>query len=143
MHNAACGKLNVPPMERLEILVHLASHPELGQQARKSLQSWDEQELVAICGGADTPAGVAEFFFRSGTDRKLVIAALLRNPAIAEPLVTQFAGMAAPELIPGIIFAAIERRSRPLLDSLGSNRDSLRFRHEIEEALQRDREKFR
>jgi hypothetical protein len=135
MHNAACGKLNVPAMERLEILVHLASHPELGEQARKSLQSWDEQELAAICGAADIPAGVAEFFFRSGTDRKLVIAALLRNPAIAEALVTQFAGMAAPELIPGIIFAAIERRSRPLLDSLGGNRGTLRFRHEIEEAF--------
>ena len=61
MHNAACGKLNVPPMERLEILVHLASHPELGEQARSSLQSWDEQELAAVCGGADIPASVAEF----------------------------------------------------------------------------------
>jgi hypothetical protein len=135
MHNAACGKLNVPAMERLEILVHLASHPELGEQARQSLQSWDEQELAAICGAADIPAGVAEFFFRSGTDRKLVLAALLRNPAIAEPLVTQFAERAALELIPGIIFAAIDRRSQPLLVALGSNRSSLLYRHEIEEAF--------
>ena len=33
MQNAASGKLNVPPMERLEILVDLASHAELGEQA--------------------------------------------------------------------------------------------------------------
>jgi len=135
MHNAACGKLNVPAMARLEILVHLASHPELGEQARTSLQAWDEQELAVICGAADTPVSVAEFFFRSGTDRKPVIAALLQNPAVAEPVVVRFAEKAAAELIPGIIFAAIERRSRPLLVSLGSNRNSLRFRHEIEEAL--------
>ena len=135
MHNAACGKLNVPPMARLEILVHLASHPELGEQARRSLQAWDEQELAVICGAADTPASVAEFFFRSGTDRKPIIAALLQNPAVTEPVVTQFAEKAASEMIPGIIFAAIDRRSRSLLVSLGSNRNSLAFRHEIEEAL--------
>jgi hypothetical protein len=95
MQNAARGKLNVPPMARLEILVHLASHPELGAQAQTSLQSWDEQELAVICGAADTPASVAEFFFCSGADRKPVIAALLRNPSIAEALVAQFAERAA------------------------------------------------
>jgi hypothetical protein len=135
MHNAACGKLNVPPMERLEILVHLASHPELGAQARASLQSWGEQELATVCGGADIPASVAEFFFHSGTDRKPVIAALLRNPAIAESVVIKFAERADSELVPGIIFAALERRNRAFLASLSANRDSLRFRHEIEEAL--------
>jgi hypothetical protein len=135
MHNAACGKLNVPPMERLEILVHLASHPELGQQAQASLQSWDEQELAAICRAADTPASVAEFFFRSGTHRKPVIAALLRNPAVDEAAAGQFAERAVPELILEIIFAAIERRSRPLLVALGGNPASLRFRHEIEDAM--------
>jgi len=135
MHNAACGKLNVPPMERLEILVHLVSHPELGQQARASLQSWDEQDLASICRAPDTPASVAEFFFRSGSERQPVIAALLRNPAIAEDALVQFAGRASAELIPEIIFSAIERRSRPLLVSLGSNRASLRFRHEIDEGL--------
>ncbi len=43
MHNAACGKLNVPPMERLEILVHLASHPELGESGA---------EVIAVVGRA-------------------------------------------------------------------------------------------
>jgi hypothetical protein len=142
MRNAACGKLNVPPMARLEILVHLASHPELGEQARKSLQAWDEQELAVVCGAADTPASVAEFFFRSGTDRKPVIAALLRSPAVAEPLVARFAEKAAAELIPGIIFAAIERRSRSLLISLGGNRASLRYRREIEEATREIEQSF-
>ncbi|MGA2963594.1 MAG: hypothetical protein ABSD96_18110 [Candidatus Korobacteraceae bacterium] len=135
MHNAACGKLNVPPMERLEILVHLASHSELGGQARASLQSWDEQELAALCGGEDIPASVAEFFFRSGTDRTPVIASLLRNLAIAEATVTQFAERAHSDVIPLIIFAALERRNRSLLVSVGGNHESLRFRHEIEEAL--------
>ena len=78
---------------------------------------------------------MAEFFFRSGTDRKPVIAALLRNPAIAESVVMKFAERADSELVPGIIFAAIERRNRAFLAALGANRDSLRFRHEIEEAL--------
>jgi hypothetical protein len=135
MHNAAYGKLNVPAMERLEILVHLASHPELGEAARTSLQSWDEQELAAICGAADTPASVAEFFLHSGTDRKPVIAALLRNPAITETMLTQFAERAVSELIPGIIFAAIDRRCQSLLVALGSNRGAVRYRHEIEEAF--------
>jgi hypothetical protein len=112
MRNAACGKLNVPAMERLEILVHLASHPELGEQARSSLKSWDEQEVAALCGGEDVPASIAEFFFRSGVDCKAVIAALLRNRTIAETALTQFAERAAPELIPEVILAAIERRSR-------------------------------
>jgi hypothetical protein len=134
MQNAASGKLNVPPMERLEILVHLASHTEWGEQAWATLQSWDEQELAAICAGADVPASVAEFFFHSGRDRKPVIYALLVNSAIPEPVVMQFAERAAPELIPGIIFAAIERRSRQILVALGCNRASLRFQHEIEEA---------
>ena len=136
MHNAACGKLNVPPIERLEILVHLANHPDLGSEARTSLQSWDEQELASICRTSEIPVVVAEFFFRSGPDRRPVVSALLRNPAIDETVLVQFAGRAASELVPDIIIAAIERRSRALLASLGSNRDSLRFRHEIEEAIQ-------
>jgi hypothetical protein len=136
MHNAACGKLNVPPIERLEILVHLANHPELASQAQASLKAWDEQELASICRGPGIPVVVAEFFFHAGTGRKPVISALLRNPAIDEAVLVQFAERATSELIPDIIIAAIERRSRQLLASLGSNRASLRFRHEIEEAVQ-------
>ena len=136
MHNAACGKLNVPPIERLEILVHLANHPELAPQALASLKAWDDQELASICRGPDIPVVVAEFFFHSGTGRKPVISALLRNPAIEEAVLVQYAERATSELIPDIIIAAIERRSRQLLVSLGGNRASLRFRHEIEEASQ-------
>ena len=110
----------------------------IGRTGVGPLQSWDEQELAAICAGADTPASVAEFFFHSGKDRKPVISALLVNPAIPELVVMQFAERASSELIPGIIFAAIERRSRPILVALGGNRDSLRYRGEIEEAVQRD-----
>ncbi len=47
----------------------------------------------------------------------------------------QFAERVPSELVPEVIFAALERRDRSLLASLGSNRNSLRFRHEIEEAL--------
>ncbi len=50
-------------------------------------------------------------------------------------MVIKFAERADSELVPGIIFAALERRNRAFLAALSANRDSLRFRHEIEEAL--------
>ncbi len=58
MQSAARGSLSVPPMEMIEILVHLALHNKLfAQQARLTLAGWDEKACLSA---AQNPATCAE-----------------------------------------------------------------------------------
>lgn len=135
VRNAARGKLNIPAMEQLEILVHLCGDPELAHEARTALNAWDECEVVAICGRPDVPIGLAEFYLESGNFREPVVAALLQNDALEESFLVPFAARAPGESIPALVSAVRRRRSRALLAALRSNPEADAARNQVEDVV--------
>jgi hypothetical protein len=133
--SAAQGKLNIPPAEQLEVLVHLADDAELGAQARATLAGWPEQDLAALCAAPQLPVRVAEFFLGGGAQpRTQIITALASNRSVPESLLVKFAADAPAEFFPCLLSAGRARAGRALLLALGSNASGA-AREQVEQAL--------
>ncbi len=135
MRDAARGKLSIPPAESVELLVHLAGHPELGAEARATLASWQDEELAAICGRTRLPEKVAEFFLQAGARRRPIVTALVNNSTTPESVLVKFAAEAPSEFFPCLLSAARTRKSSAVLVALSSNRVSQTRREQVEQAL--------
>ena len=135
MRDAARGKLSIPPAERVELLVYLVDHPELGAEARATLAGWQEEELAAICGRTRLPEKVAEFFLQAGTRRRPIVTALVNNSTTSESVLVKFAAEAPSEFFPCLLSAARTRKSSAVLVALSSNRVSQTRREQVEQAL--------
>ncbi len=132
--SAAQGKLNIPPAEQLEVLVHLADDAELGAEARTTLAGWPEQGLAALCAAPQLPLRVAEFFLGGAPPRTQIVAALANNRAVPESLLVKFAADAPAEFFPCLLSAGRARASRALLLVLGANASGV-TREQVEQAL--------
>ena len=135
MRDAARGRLNIPPAERVELLVHLVQHPELGADARATLASWQEEELAAICGRTPMPEAVAEFFLQAGIRRRPIVTALVNNSTTPESVLVKFAAEAPSEFFPCLLAAARARKSSAVLIALSTNRVAQSRREQVEQAL--------
>jgi len=103
----AQGAMPLPAQETLELLVHLYSDndDEISQQAAKTLDGWDEPEIIALLGLKDCPAVILDFFAGSQRSERL-LHAIVANPS------------ASGETIASMAFAA----PLTLLDSILDNR---------------------
>ena len=135
MRDAARGKLSIPPAERVELLVYLVDHPELGAEARATLAGWQDEELAAICGRTRLPEKVAEFFLQAGSRRRPIVTALVNNSTTPESVLVKFAAEAPSEFFPCLLSAARTRKSSAVLVALSSNRVSQTRREQVEQAL--------
>src|ERR1700749_2938344 len=85
MQSAARGSLSVPPMEMIEILVHLALHNKVfGQQARLTLAGWDENACLTAAQNPGTSAEVLGYWISPENLRISLLAALVENPSVGE-----------------------------------------------------------
>ncbi|MGH9356761.1 MAG: hypothetical protein ACRD10_11585 [Terriglobia bacterium] len=81
----AVGEIPVPPVEKIEILVALASDPEeeVRGQALQTLAAWPASELCGILAAPAAPREVLLFAARQmARDREDILEALLENSAL-------------------------------------------------------------
>ena len=123
LRSAAKGALSVPPAEMIEILVLLTKNAVFAEQARMTLASWDEAACVAAASDPHTAREVLDYMLEPGNRRPKVYAALLENPSVPEARLAEIAAGANRELIEQMLTSPRVGKSRPVLQSLGGNRE--------------------
>lgn len=84
LHSAAQGALALPPVESMEILVHLSADPVFGEQAQTTLANWDIPTCRAILSDPNTPREVLNYFILPKHRRPQLVSALIENRATTE-----------------------------------------------------------
>jgi hypothetical protein len=85
VQSAAKGSLSVPPLEMIEILVHLAVHNRVfSEQAQLTLAGWDEAASLAAASDPKTPKEVLDYMISPKNLRPALLSALLANPSVSE-----------------------------------------------------------
>ncbi|HET7184827.1 MAG TPA: hypothetical protein VFI82_09075 [Terriglobales bacterium] len=119
VRSAAKGALALPPAEMIEILVHLASTPIFGEDARLTLAGWDEAACRQVCSDPDSPREVLDYFLKNRRPR--LMPALLDNPATPESALLEMAQEHSTESAQLLLATARARASREILQALSSN----------------------
>ncbi len=121
MRSAAKGALALPAPEMVEILVHLAHHPVVGEQARMTLAGWDVKQAEAIAADPATPVEVLEYFFDPKNLRPQLFVSLLGNPSLPEARVQEVAEGASRESAKIMLTSPRVRASENVLLALQRN----------------------
>ena len=107
----AQGAMPLPAQETLELLVHLCSDEddEISQQAAKTLDGWDEPEIIALLRLRDCPSVILDFF--AGSKRsESILHAIVSNQSASGEIIAGIAS-AAPLTLLEII---LDNRTRIL-----------------------------
>lgn len=122
MQSAARGSLSVPPMEMIEILVHLALHNKtFGQQARLTLAGWDENACVTAAQNPATSAEVLGYWAAPENLRIPVLAALVENAAVGEESFYELAARSGRPVLDVLLASSRARNSAEFLRALLAN----------------------
>jgi len=122
MQSAARGSLSVPPMEMIEILVHLALHNKIfGQQARLTLAGWDEKVCLAAAQNPETSAEVLGYWVSPENLRIPLLRVLVENPSITNESLQDLATHRARPVIEVLLPSSRFKNSPELLRALRSN----------------------
>jgi hypothetical protein len=122
MQSAARGSLSVPPMEMIEILVHLALHNKtFGQQARLTLAGWDENACVTAAQNPGTSSEVLGYWISPENLRIPLLATLVENPAVGEEAVYELALRGGRSVVDVLLVSSRVKNSPQLLAALRSN----------------------
>ena len=122
MQAAAKGALSIPPVETLEILVHLATKSDVfADQARLTLAGWDEKASCAAASDPKTPKEVLDYFVTPAHLRPVLIPALLENLSVSETAVIELARSGSREVTEFMLKSARVRQSQPTLMALSEN----------------------
>jgi len=122
MMAASKGALAVPPMEMLEILVHLANHNKIfGQQAKFTLAGWDENVSRAAAGDPATPREILDYMISPHNLRPALLPALLANPAVGENQLLTVAAAAARDVGEIMLASARVVKSEKIMEALRAN----------------------
>ena len=122
MQSAARGSLSVPPMEMIEILVHLALHNKtFGQQARLTLAGWDENACLTAAQNPGTSSEVLGYWISSENLRIPLLATLVENPAVGEDSLHELAARGGRPVVEVLFVSPRVKSSSELLAALRSN----------------------
>ena len=121
MRSAAKGSIDLPSMEKIEILVYLTSHPLFGKEAQMTLAGWDPKESIAIASDPAIPFEVLDYFVRPENRRPAIIPALLENLSVPESVLLDMANEPKREIIEMMLASLRVRRSEKLLNALARN----------------------
>jgi hypothetical protein len=121
MRTAAKGALALPAPEMVEILVFLAAHSVVGEQARMTLAGWDVQQSAAIAADAATPVEVLEYLINPKNLRPQLFMPLLGNPSVPEKSIVEVAESASREMAKVMLTNARVRGSQKILMALQAN----------------------
>lgn len=122
MQSAARGSLSVPPLEMIEILVHLTLHNKVfAQQARLTLAGWDEKACLAAAQDAATSAEVLGYWVAFENLRMPLLPALVENPTVAEESLYELAMRGGRPVVDVLLASARAKKSPELLKALQAN----------------------
>lgn len=121
MRSAAKGSIDLPLMEKIEILVFLTAHPLFGKEAQMTLTGWDSGESIAIVSDPAIPFAVLDYFVRPENRRPAIIPALLENLSVPESVLLDMANEPKREIIEMMLASLRVRRSEKLLNALAGN----------------------
>lgn len=121
IRTASLGALSVPADEMLEILVFLTRNPVFGQQARMTLAEFDEAASIAVVASGAANPEVLAYYWAPENRRPKLMPALIENPAIAEELLMELAGMASREMITMLLASPRVKNSPEVLRALAAN----------------------
>jgi hypothetical protein len=122
MQSAARGSLSVPPMEMIEILVHLALHNKtFGQQARLTLAGWDENACLTAAQNPGTSPEVLGYWISPANLRIPLLATLVENPGVGEEAVRELALRGGRPVVDVLLMSSRVKNSPQLLAALRSN----------------------
>ena len=124
MMSAAKGALRVPAEEMVEILVYLAEHNKiLGEQARLTLASWQENSAKKIAASPDAAIEVLDYWTSPKNLRSPLFPLLLENPAVSCQKLGELATTLKGEWIDAMLASPRISASQQLLIDLSSNKE--------------------
>jgi hypothetical protein len=121
LRTASKGALSLPAPEMVEILVHLARHPIVGEQARMTLAGWDLGQAEAIAVDTATPVEVLEYLFDPKNLRPRLFVSLLGNPSLPEGRIQEVAENASRDMAKVMLSTPRVRASEKVLLALQEN----------------------
>jgi hypothetical protein len=122
MQSAARGSLSVPPMETIEILVHLSLHHKtFGQQARLTLAGWDENVCLTAAQNPGTSSEVLGYWISPENLRIPLLATLIENPSVGEESIHKLAARGGRPVVEVLLASSRVNNSAELLKALQSN----------------------
>ncbi len=122
MQSASKGSLSVPPLEMIEILVHLALHNKVfGQQAQLTLAGWDEAASRAAASNPSTPKEVLNYLISPANLRPVLLPTLLANPSVSGDALLELAPNAGREVVEVMLKSKRVTSSPVILHALLSN----------------------
>ena len=122
VQSAAKGSLSVPPLEMIEILVHLAVHNRVfSEQAQLTLAGWDEAASRAAASDPKTPKEVLDYMISPKNLRPALLPALLANPSVSEESLIEMAPRAGRDVVDLMLKSERVNDSLAILKALFSN----------------------
>jgi hypothetical protein len=122
MQAAARGALSVPPVEMIEIMVHLANHNKVfGQQARMTLAGWEEKSSLDAASDPKTPQEVLDYLIALENLRPRLLRALLENPSIGDPALMELATKGSRGVVEAMRKSPRVQRTPVILKAVASN----------------------
>jgi hypothetical protein len=122
MQAAARGALSVPPVEMIEVLVHLANHNKIfGQQARMTLAGWDEASSLDAAANPGSPQEVLDYMTALENLRPRLLPALLENPSVSESTLIVMATTGSREVVEAMNRSPRVQNSPAILHAMTSN----------------------
>src|SRR5512143_13065 len=121
LRTAAKGALALPSPEMVEILVHLAHHPIVGEQARMTLAGWDLKQAETIASNPATPVEVLEYLFDPKNLRPQLFLPLLGNPTLPEKRLEEVAESASRDMAKVMLTSPRVRGAEKVLQALQGN----------------------
>ena len=122
MQSAARGSLSVPPMEMIEILVHLTLHNKIfGQQARLTLAGWDENACLAAAQNPATSSEVLGYWIAIENIRTPLLPTLVENPSVGEESLYELAMRGGRSVVDVLLASPRVKNSPELLKALRTN----------------------
>jgi hypothetical protein len=122
VQSAAKGSLSVPPLEMIEILVHLAVNNRVfSEQAQLTLAGWDEAASRAAASDPKTPKEVLDYMISPKNLRPALLPALLANPSVSEESLVEMAPRAGRDVVDLMLRSERVNDSIAILKALFSN----------------------
>ncbi len=120
---AAQGLAPIPPVEMLELLVHLTGDgdADVAAQARRTLEGWSAEELLPHLQSRTCSESVLDYFAANSTDAA-VHEAIILNPAAPGKAVAKLAARVAPPLMEIILYNRVRLIQSPeILSGIKNN----------------------
>ncbi len=138
MRSAAKGALDLPPVEMLEVLVHLSKHDLFGEDARMTLAAWDHKSALAVVSDPAAPRNVLTYFADPDHLRPDLFPALMDNPSVPDSAIAEMAEKGLRSTVEALMRHPRTHESSRILNALCRN-ENLRLpeRETLERELAR------